>query len=318
VAGNGIYATSDGGHHWNRQYAGSTAIAGLAFGDKLHGWAWSDTYTHPPLLLHTTDGGAHWTPQRSTQPIASIQAVGAHDGYAILGSRPGGTLARTTDGGAHWRRVGTPLAVTSACFTDSAHGWAVQTQGDTVLHTTNGGRTWTRSLSAGSAFQYGGQIACTGSRNTWALLFGGVGMNQVSYSLFHTTDGGAHWRAVVALSSAGGGPAPGNTTGAPQGADGEGAQLDAVNGTTAYLVSGCPPCGGAGETYLGSTHDGGHSWHTSPAIPHLGFSPSGISFSSAQHGWLASTVFLSLSAGTREGILLTTGNGGAAWTPRQL
>lgn len=94
--------------------------------------------------------------------------------------------------------------------------------------------------------------------------------------------------------------------------------LDAVSADTAFLVSGCPPCGGAGQTYLGSTHDGGHTWHTSPPIPQLDFSSTGISFTSDQQGWLASTVFLSLSAGTRTGMLLTTGNGGATWITRQL
>ncbi|HVA91788.1 MAG TPA: YCF48-related protein [Chloroflexota bacterium] len=318
VGGNGIFATTDGGRHWTRQYAGSTAVAGIAFGDRTHGWAWSDTYAKPSLLLHTTDGGAHWAPQRSSQPVSSLQAVGAQGGYAVLGVGPGGVLVRTVDGGSHWHAVGTPRPVTSACFTDPAHGWAVEVQGDTVLSTSNGGRTWSQRLSAGSDFQYGGQIACTGSQNAWALLYGGVGMNQMSYSLFHTADGGAHWRAVVALTSAGGGPAPGNPTGVPRGADGEGARLDAVSANTAFLVSGCPPCGDAGQTYLGSTHDGGHTWHTSPAIPHLNFSLTGISFTSAQQGWLAGTVFLSLSAGARAGMLLTTSDGGGAWTPRNL
>ncbi|HVC81158.1 MAG TPA: YCF48-related protein [Chloroflexota bacterium] len=318
VGGNGIYATTDGGTHWTRQYAGATAIAGIAFGDRTHGWAWGDTYTKPPLLLHTTDGGAHWTPQPSTQPVASLQAVGAQGGYAVLGMGPGGSLVRTTDGGVHWHVMSTPKPVTSACFINAANGWAIELQGDTVLRTTNGGRTWTQRLSAGSNFQYGGQIACIGTQNVWALLYGGVGMNQRSYSLFHTADAGLHWRAVVALTSAGGGPAPGNTGGAARGADGEGIQLDAVSAGTAFLVSGCPPCGGAGETYLGSTHDSGSTWHTSPPIPHLDFSPTGISFTSDRQGWLASTIFTSLSAGTRAGMLLSTGNGGATWTVRHL
>ena len=318
VGGNGIYATTDGGGHWARQYAGSAAIAGIAFGDRTHGWAWGDAYTKPSLLLHTTDGGAHWTPQPSTQPVASLQAMGAQGGYAVLGMGPGGILVRTTDGGAHWHAVGTPKPVTSACFINANSGWAIELQGDAVIRTSNGGRTWTQRLNAGSNFQYGGQIACIGSLNAWALLYGGVGMNQRSYALFHTADAGAHWRAAVALSSAGGGPAPIATTGVPQGADGEGVLLDAVSSDTAFLVSGCPPCGGAGETYLGSTHDSGRTWHTSPPISQLGFSPSGISFTSDQQGWLASTVFTSLSAGTRAGMLLTTGNGGATWTVRHL
>ncbi|MGH2386787.1 MAG: YCF48-related protein [Chloroflexota bacterium] len=323
VAGNGIYATKDGGKHWTRQYAastniaGSTAIVGLAFGDMRHGWAWGDAYAKPPLLLHTKDGGAHWTVQHPSKPITAIQAVGAQGAYAISGKGPGGSLLHTTDGGAHWKTVKTPLSVTSACFADDAHGWAVALEKDTILRTTNGGRTWTRSLSASADFRYGGQIGCASATNVWALLLGGVGMNQVSYSLFHTTDGGAHWKAVVALSSAGGGPAPGNTAGAARGADGEGARLDVVDADTAYLVSGCPPCG-AGETYLGSTHDGGRSWHTSSAIPHLHFAVTGISFAGAKQGWLASSVYPLTASGKPSGVLLSTANSGIRWTAHQL
>ena len=324
VAGNGIYATTDGGMHWTDQYAvstaqaGSTAIAGITFSDTKHGWAWGAAYAHPPLLLHTTDGGAHWTVQHSAQPVTSIQAVGAQGGYAISGKGPGGSLAHTADGGAHWQTVTTPHPVTSACFADANHGWAVALRNDAVLRTTNGGHTWTTSLSASADFMYGGQIECASAQNVWALLLGGVGMNQASYSLFHTAAGGAHWRAVVALTSAGGGPAPGNTSGAAPGAAGEGARLDAVDANTAYLVSGCPPCGDAGQTYLSSTHDGGHTWHISSAIPHLGFSNAAISFPSAQQGWLAGTVFPSTAGGTPTGELLATANGGAGWTVRRL
>jgi photosystem II stability/assembly factor-like uncharacterized protein len=319
VGGNGIYSTADGGMHWTRQYAasttqaGTTAIAGFAFSDTMHGWAWGNTYSNPPLLLRTTDGGARWAVQHPAKPLTSIQAVSAQSAYAISGKGLGGALVHTTDGGAHWQTVTTPHPVTSACFADANHGWAVAVRKDAVLHTTNGGHTWTTSLSASSDFMYGGQIECASAQNVWALLLGGVGMNQASYSLFHTTDGGAHWKATIALTSAGSGPAPGNTGGAAHGAPGEGVRLDAVGTVTAYLVSGCPPCN-AGETYLSSTHDGGRRWHISSAIPHITFSNAAISFPSAQRGWLAAMVFPTNGGGNPTGVLLSTANGGAAWT----
>ncbi len=329
VAGTSIFATSDGGRSWRRQYMGSATIDGFAFADRTHGWAWGAGNGGPSALLRTTDGGAHWLPIRASiagrgtttsQILHSLQFLTPQVGYAIAGVYrvyvPGSatTLVHTTDGGTTWHAIRTPLAVASACFADSAHGWVIAPQGDTVLRTGNGGRTWTRSLSAGSAFQYGGQIACAGPANVWALLYGGVGMNQESYALYHTADAGAHWRAVVASSTAGGGPAPGNTAGAARGAPGYGALLDAVDASTAYLVGGCPPCGGLGTTYLGSTHDGGHTWQITPAIPGIGFGAHDLSFPTAQQGWLVSNVPPTGPAGGERSVLLATRNGGRTWT----
>jgi photosystem II stability/assembly factor-like uncharacterized protein len=317
AAGQGIYATSDGGQHWQRQYAGSSEISVLDFTDRTHGWAVGNGADGtPPVLLRTVDGGQHWTKaaEPPPPPLASIQFLGATLGFGVtqLSNSGGGALVKTTDGGSLWQGIHTPLRVTSTCFANSKAGWAVAVYGDTILHTTDGGQHWTRSFSAGSDFQSGGQIACTGAMHAWALLYGGVGMNQQSYAVYRTTDG-AHWQAVLASSTAGGGPAPGQPANAPQGIPGYGAVLDLLNSRTAFLLGGCPPCGGLGQSYLNSTTDGGHTWRDSGPIPRIAFGTHDLSFVTAKDGWLVSETFPP-NGGQPYGVIVHTVDGGRTWS----
>jgi photosystem II stability/assembly factor-like uncharacterized protein len=191
-------------------------------------------------------------------------------------------------------------------------GWAVATYGDTILHTADGGQHWTRSFSAGSEFQSGGQVECAGLQNAWALLYGGVGMNQQSYAVYRTTDG-VHWHAVLASSTAGGGPAPGQLANKPRGIPGYGAVLDLLNSQTAFLLGGCPPCGNGGQTYLAATTDGGRTWTNGGAIAGVTFGAHDLSFVTAREGWLASETFPA-NGGQPYGVILHTADGGHTWT----
>ncbi len=316
AAGQGIYVTSDGGRHWQRQYAGSSEISQVDFIDATHGWAVGNGGNGTtPILLRTVDGGKHWT--KATEPppptLTSVQFLSTTLGFGVTGlsSAGGGALVMTTNGGSSWTGVHTPLRVDSTCFTSSTTGWAVALQGDTILRTTDGGKQWTRSFNAGSEFMYGGQLACASATNAWALLYGGVGMSQESYAVYHTTDG-VHWQAVLASSTAGAGPAPGPTTKAQKGISGYGAVLDALNGQTAFLLGGCPACG-MGETYLASTTNGGRNWTNGKAIAGLAFGDHDLSFVTAKEGWLASET-LPPNGGQPYGVILHTTNGGTTWS----
>src|SRR5947208_12689309 len=52
-----ILATTDGGHTWVRQYAGSETIKRFDFVTTAEGWALGTK-----TVLHTTDGGRTWRP----------------------------------------------------------------------------------------------------------------------------------------------------------------------------------------------------------------------------------------------------------------
>jgi photosystem II stability/assembly factor-like uncharacterized protein len=60
---NVLYTTSDGGQHWTKLPSSTnfTNITSLDFVTSQVGWAISNDYTHPAILLKTVDGGATWT-----------------------------------------------------------------------------------------------------------------------------------------------------------------------------------------------------------------------------------------------------------------
>lgn len=334
AAGAGILATSNGGQTWTGQASAAATISALDFVDAHDGWALGKTVGQKPLLLRTTDGGRHWNPmhepaiparsgQLPLRVLRQIQFVSPTRGIGVAGpdDYPGarGRIVATDNGGKTWRAVHTPADVTAACFVqpglggNASDGWAVGVQGDTVWKTTDNARTWTRSFTAGSTFTFGGQVACVSPSNVWALLDGFSGMSQHSYALYHTVDAGAHWRVVVAESTAGAGPAPGTTLNIPgPGISGE--ELAAPDGATAFLAGGCPPCGATGTTAIGHTTDGGRAWHNEPTIPGLGFAFNmSISFVTPRRGWLVATNDPYTPGKRPVGIILVTTDGGRTW-----
>jgi photosystem II stability/assembly factor-like uncharacterized protein len=325
VAGAGILATRDGGLTWTAQPSPAASISALDFVNAQDGWALGTTAAQTAVLLRTTDGGRHWAIAHEPAGLAfqlvllRVRFVSPTRGVGVAApdvQAGGGWIVTTSDGGETWHPVVTPGDVTSACATPSRGGpgkltdlWAVALQGDTVWRTTDGGHTWAAALTAGPAYQYGGQIACISPSNVWVTLDGGYGMSQHSYALYHTADAGAHWRVVVAQLTAGAGPAPGTALDIP----GPGIYtevMDALDGTTAFLASGCPACG-AGTTAVGRATDGGRTWHNYPPIPGIGYDVRlAISFPTASRGWLVST-----TSGARQvGLIVATADGGRTWT----
>ncbi len=55
-----LYATSDGGHTWQKLISSSLHMTQLSFVDDLNGWAIASVNNAPAKLLHTTDGGHTW------------------------------------------------------------------------------------------------------------------------------------------------------------------------------------------------------------------------------------------------------------------
>jgi photosystem II stability/assembly factor-like uncharacterized protein len=90
--------------------------------------------------------------------------------------------------------------------------------------------------------------------------------------------------------------------------------LDLVNANTAYLLGGCPPCGGVGQTYLSYSRDGGRTWHNGGAIPGIGFGEHGLSFPTVRDGWVVSMTLPPNGNGNTYGAILHTADGGLTWT----
>ncbi|WP_197446782.1 WD40/YVTN/BNR-like repeat-containing protein [Tautonia plasticadhaerens] len=104
------------------------ALIGLLAGPESRvaagpiGWAVGDLGT----ILHTTDGGANWSPQVSntTDFLSTVDFIDANTGWTVGGnhSGPGNSILHTADGGATWtaQDIGTTTFLTGVDFLPAA------------------------------------------------------------------------------------------------------------------------------------------------------------------------------------------------------
>ena len=101
-------------------------------------------------ILATSDGGAHWSAQRSgtSADLRSVSFVDASYGWAVGTTLDadyqvtGNVILATSNGGADWhpQYSGSAAGFNAVDFVDAAHGWVVG-EGGTILATTDGGAT---------------------------------------------------------------------------------------------------------------------------------------------------------------------------------
>jgi len=311
-----ILATGDGGRSWTQQYAGAETIRRLSFVSDTTGWALGVN-----TLLRTTTGGQTWTPAgEPPQPLQQIDFLSPTLGWGLAGANAVQPLAlyRTEDGVRSWQRQGAPFAASSVCFADAGRGWLANaytgaSSRAAVAATTNGGATWTATAPLPGSTQAGGfatqTLACTPtSSSVWDLVnYGGYAGGE-GYALYHSADGGVHWRAVVAnmaASSTGAAAGPGTTPGS----------LAVVTPTTAFLSGSCDACGADGTTTVGGTTDGGQTWHNY-LVPGLSAGQTALSFPTPQDGWLVAQQVTSLTPFQQRSVVLSSTNGGQTWQQR--
>ena len=323
-----IRRTTDGGAHWVRQRSGtSLALYAVAFADARHGWAVGDR----GLILRTVNGGTTWTKRRvgnGSDPLRSIACAGPQKAWAAGDSN---LMVRTANGGATWKTVRTGLYwendLCDVTFTSATSGWLLANYGNTdepagtLLHTTDGGRSWRRQSWTGLgasvsrfqdvAFDTGGSFGvATGVR------FDPDTMEETPVIL-RTTDGGGSWAdvsgsigataAVVAVTPADrvvmateSGPlrlsddkcTTWSTVGSAAGGGAQLAAVDFVDATHGWAV------GDLGQ--IVATADGS-TWHDQTSGTTQGLND--VVFTDGQHGWAVG-----------EDTVLRTQDGGANWT----
>lgn len=303
AAGNGfMIGTSDGGCHFQEIYEGQWNFKQIDFPDNVHGWALATVKdTAASYLIATTDGGSTW--KRMTDTANVFDSIDFKDSKQGFGYSLTSTYY-TKDGGRTWRLIPTPANTRGAEFTSASSGYAVVVApgaGYRIMKTSDGGATWSLSLKSAFAYPESGRVYANGDQ-VYALLYGGSGMSQTSYSLYASSSKGRSWSRVIAQDTAGGGPAPG--TGAAQlttgPASGKPGNMQLAGNSAAFLFGFSP----AGEKVaVGRTYNGGKKWTNLPAI--AGYDGL-ISFTGVKEGWMA-------VRGQHASSLYSTGDGGATW-----
>lgn len=302
-----ISRTEDGGRTWKKQYQGTGTVQQLFALNSQDAWAViSPDVSKPSIrqLFSTSDGGKKWSVVGQMPNAGFLHFVSADEAFSAN--------ARTTDRGKTWTLISIPdESVGDAYFHDSEHGWVV-TQGNgmiVVKSTTDGGRTWNKVMSKQTVAPLNGAlIRSAGKDDAWVELIGESGMSQTSYSLFHTTDGGKQWQAVLANSSAGGGPAPGFPIDYNEGPKNTGSKpgpLYVIDPKSAYMGGMCPACDKPHS--LGMTTDGGKTWINGKQS-FAGNGNAHLAFADAKRGWWIVTDI------TEPSVMYTTADGGTTWT----
>ena len=177
------------------------ALTGLEFVSPTQGWA-----VGQHTILATSDGGAHWTAQRSGNlNLTSVDFISARDGWAVGTA----SLLATTDGGAHWNALPEPCQpIRSVHFISPTTGFAVAggtntastgpaapEAGGAVLSTGDGGRTWHAMTAPANA-----QTVCfSDPQHGW------LGANGL---LYRTSDGGKNWTSLTTMAGQAGSGSP--------------------------------------------------------------------------------------------------------------
>ena len=331
-----IMATSDGGHAWTRQYAGTAALRQVDFTDAAHGWA-----VGRGTLMSTADGGATWTtrpePMLNGQcaAVSAVHFVSPSLGYAIAASadstsagagagsaggaaagaaNAGGQLLRTTDGGVTWAPVsGAPANAQAVCFGGPRDGY-VGSPGR-IWRTTDGGTTWSPTFTepAASSGQSAGQqagdtpeIECAGQHAAWVLFLGtGAAMLHAPYLAYATRDGHT-WRGVMEEAMLESAVRPGLHM--PDGPGSEPGPFSAISPDAAAFVGYTPPANGWGAAPLTMATDGGATLNRAGDVTGVN-QPLAAAFLTTTRGWVVGE---NLKA--RTFAIVATADAGRTWT----
>ncbi len=293
--------------------------AQFEFSDTAHGYLWGGAPSSSGTisLWVTSDGGRTWA-RAAVGPVVSDVSVIGPDAWAVVGSCPISPSAGascpvvvevSTDNGATWSRTDAvpPLSenpqvsvsdenielaritrarayVLSFAPRAGASGPAGQ-----LAYTADGGRSWSvRPDPCPSFFDFGEQIAASGSNDLWMVCASQASAGSQAKALYRSADGGEHWRLAAsgdapllsggrALGAGGGLPVSGYVTPYSLGHE----NLAVLTPTDAWLF---PDRAGVFETT-----DGGKTWGVVAGLVKAGLVGDGtgnVVFVDATHGWV--------------------------------
>lgn len=167
-----IFATKDGGIHWELQYQAerrSTGLNAVKFVGAQRGWVVGHN-----VILHTENGGQLWHEQYygDGEYFFDVDFVNSNEGW-VVGSD--GSQLYTGNGGGVWQAGNLPSGyrnvwLASVRFINSSRGWIAGDNG-AILSTVDGGQTW--RLESSGTDEYLRSLALT-PRNIFAAGNGGL------------------------------------------------------------------------------------------------------------------------------------------------
>ncbi len=143
-----LYRTRNGGATWQPVGNGLDLVTGpIEFVTPTVGYASGEG-----SLLRTTDSGATWSNVPTPVPASNIcnsTWLTSKQGWIWDCPQYGSSLWETSNGGQSWSRLIALNITNMAQFTSATNGWAIvssgkpQTNPVKLVHTVDGGRTWT-------------------------------------------------------------------------------------------------------------------------------------------------------------------------------
>jgi photosystem II stability/assembly factor-like uncharacterized protein len=283
-------------------YPADVTLTDVFFVDSQSGWIAGSG--KGGFILHTKDGGDHWTiqigdPQSSDPPIGSLRFLDKQHGWAIQGKK----LLRTSDGES-WEQIGdlpNHWDVVDYLFLSPDEGVLLDGNNNVarILRTKDAGKHWTEVLPTTACHA---TIQVKGlSRDAQCVLkaihfpttsigyaVGGTGADFDTLFVVSTQDGGNNWRIAKVVDV--GEVWIGGAWGANHG-------LFFTDQVTGFLSLGKA----SGPAKLVATQDGGQTWRGLVASPGLRFC-----FPDPQVGWSFEYKRLNY-----------TTDGGKRWTSRE-
>lgn len=214
-----IIKTADGGESWVTQaHFEDVYLRSVGFANATRGWV--GTLTPMTRLLHTDDGGASWRlvtnlPSGAPQAICGLSVVDANTVYASGTNFPDRPTAiiKTINGGQTWTAIdmsAQAAILVDIYFKNQLEGWVVGGRDDVgrptpqrkrddvkpvVLHTTDGGATWTDRLASMGRFfprgEWGWKIQALDDQTMFVSL-----ENMLDGAVLRSEDGGLSWRRL--------------------------------------------------------------------------------------------------------------------------
>jgi photosystem II stability/assembly factor-like uncharacterized protein len=187
-----IMRTTDGGNTWTYQDAETQAILrSVSFADATHGVIVGEPTNHEPVVLRTSDGGAHWMHDVSDFTIdgvpSRLNAVSMLDANAGAAVGMAGNIILTTDGGMTWagRTHELTPVLFSVSFASARDGIAVGVSA--ILRTRDGGVSWKLQPEDGSVLR---GVTHYGTNGVIAV---GKELGSPGGLIMRSTDAGASW-----------------------------------------------------------------------------------------------------------------------------